>query len=134
MIETNRSRHLTFVVGLVLVAFAAGLALALGGSPPVGQNVGRVVGALSIVSGLFLLTSRNLLERDGAAPTPPQLSAERVARMRIRIGGATGILIGVAQFIPNMGLRATVTLCAAALSMAGVFRLPRRLFILRQER
>jgi hypothetical protein len=131
--ETNRSTRISFVFGLVLVAFAVGLALALGGSPPVGQSVPRVVGALGIVSGLVLITPRNLFKRDGVVPTPRQLSAEHSARMRMRLSGVTGIVFGVAQFMPDIRLQAAFMLCAAAVSMAGVFRVPRRLFILNER-
>ncbi len=133
-IETNRSSRVPFVVGLVLVAFAAGLALALWGRPPVGESVATVVGAVGIVSGLILLTSRNLFKQDGDAPTPLKLAAEHSGRMRMRLSGVAWILIGAAQLVPNIGLRATLMLCAAALSMAGVFRVPRRLFILKRAR
>jgi len=124
--QANRSSDIAFVLGLALVAFAAGLALALWG--PDGPAVPRVVGALAIVPGLFLLTSRNLLKRDAGVPPDLQIPAEHMARMRMRIVGATGILMGVAQFIPDGRMQTGVMLCAAAVSIAGVFKVPRRLF------
>jgi hypothetical protein len=125
-IETNRSNRIAFVVGLAVVAFAVGLALALWGSG--GYLVTRVVGALGIVAGFFLLTSRNLFKRDAGVPPDLQIPAERRARMGMRIVGATGILVGVAQFIPDTRMQTAVMVCAAAVSLAGVFKVPRRLF------
>lgn len=130
-IETNRSTSIAFVTGLVVVAFCAGLALALSGAD--GQILLRTVGALGIVAGLFLLASRNLFKREAGASVERQVSAEHTARMRTRIVGATGILLGVAQFIPDMRVRTAVMLCAAAVSIAGVFRVPRRLFIVKDS-
>ena len=123
---TNRSNRIGFVVGLAAVAFAAGLALAL--LAPGGRAVPRVIGALGIVSGLFLLTSRNLFERDAAVPPDEQIRAERMARPQMRISGATTILMGMALFIADERIRTAVLVCAAALIMAGVFKVPRRFF------
>ena len=44
-IEADRSRRIAFVVGIAVVAFAAGLALALWG-PSVGQTIAKAAGAL----------------------------------------------------------------------------------------
>ena len=123
---TNRSTSIGIVAGLAVVAFAAGLALALLG--PGGRAVPRVIGALGIVSGLFLLTSRNLFERDGTVVPDLQIRAEHMARPRMRIIGATTILMGMALFIVDERLRTFVLVCAAALSVSGLLKVPRRFF------
>lgn len=130
-IETNRSTPIAFVTGLVVVAFCAGLALAMSGAH--GQILPRAVGTVGIVAGLFLLMSRNVFKREAGASVERQVPAEYMARMRMRIAGACGILLGAAQFIPDMRLRTAVMLCAAAVSIAGVFGVPRRLFVVKES-
>lgn len=128
--ETNRSNRTALVFGLAVVGFAVGITVALWG---VGQVVTRVIGAIGIAVGLFLLTSRNLFKRDAGVSPDLQIAAEHAPRVQMRVLGATAILIGVAQFIPNMRLQIAVTLCAAAVSMAGAFKVPRRIFSARSD-
>jgi hypothetical protein len=126
-IEADRSRRIAFVVGIAVVAFAAGLALALWG-PSVGQTIAKAAGALGIVAGLYLLTSRDVLERDDRVSPDLQRPSLHMARTRLRIVGATVILMGVAQWVPETAVRTGLLLCAAAVSILGVFKVPRRLF------
>lgn len=130
--ETSRSHHPAFIVGVIGVPFAVGLALAVWGRP-VGDIVPRIAGALGIVGGVFLLTLRNLFKPDPGEPTAPQVRARHMARRGIRIGGAGGILFGVAQFFPDIHVRTALMVCAAVVSMAGVFKVPRRFFILEER-
>jgi hypothetical protein len=127
-IETNRSNRIAAVVGVALVAFAVGLALTLWGSGD--QLVTRLVGALGIVTGLFLLTSpsRYLFRRDARLSADLQIPAEQELRVQLRMSGATGILLGMAISVSDVRMRAAFVLCAAVVSIAGAFKVPRSLF------
>ena len=130
MLSMSRSNHIAFVIGLAIVAFAAGLALALWG--PDGQAPIRVIGALGIATGLFLLTlpRRHLLKRDPELSPDVQLLAEHMVLRRMRILGATGTLMGMAQLLPDSRVKMALMLCSAAASMAAAFKVPRRFFVL----
>jgi hypothetical protein len=121
------TRSTAFVIGLAIVAFVVGLAAALFG--PRGQTVSTIVGALGIAAGLVLLASRSLVKTEHGVAAGRQIPARHLATRRIRVGGAAGILLGLALLIPDMRIRTAVMLCAVAVSMAGVFRVPKRLFI-----
>jgi hypothetical protein len=122
----DRSTRHWHLILLAICAFVAGLFLAVWA--PRG-NVPRVVGAVGVVSGLFLLLSRNLFSRDPDAPaTEQQVAAEHQVRMGMRTLGASIVLFGAAQFVPDTHLRTALILCGSALSVAGAFRVPRRFF------
>jgi hypothetical protein len=103
-IEADRSNRIAFVVGVVVVPFAVGLALPLWG------------------------TQRNLINRDAGLPAALQLPAEHILRMRMRISGATVLLAGVSQFASDIRVQTVFMLCAGAVGMAGFFEVPKRLF------
>ena len=122
----NRSNRISGVILLALVSFVAGLVLALRAP---GSSVPGVVGALCIVTGLFLLLSRNLFRRDPAAAlASQQIAAEHQTRMAMRTVGASVVLLGIAQFIPDIQMRTVGASCGAAVSMAGAFKVPKRFF------
>lgn len=127
-VKANRST--AFDIGLVIVAFVVGLAVALFG--PRGQIVPTVVGALGIAAGLVLLTSRSLFKAEHGMAAGRQIPARHLATRQMRVGGAAGILFGLSLVIPDMRIRTAVMLCAAAVSIAGVFRVPKRLFIVEE--
>ena len=116
----DRRNTIALGLGLALAAFVAGLALALW--RPAGSGVPRVVGAIGIVAGVVLLTSRNLFKRDERVDLAIRIQAEQRARVLMRIMGASQILFGAAQFVPDLGVRIALTLCSAAVSVAGICR------------
>jgi hypothetical protein len=126
MNSKHRSTRNPRVILLVLCAFVAGLVLALWAP---GRNAPRIVGALGVAAGLVLLLVRNPFTRDpDAPPTEQQIAAEHQARTGMRTVGASVVLMGMAEFIPDIQMRTVVILCGAAVSMAGVLKVPRRLF------
>ena len=127
-VKENRSTALD--IGLVIVAFVVGLAVALSG--PRGQIVPTVVGALGIATGLVLLTSRSLFQAEHGMAAGRQIPARHLATRQMRVGAAAGILFGLALVIPDMRIRTAVTLCGAAVSIAGILRVPKRLFIVKE--
>jgi hypothetical protein len=125
--DTSRSNRIAFAVAFLLVPFAVGLTLALSRHPS-GQAVTKVVGALGMVTGLYLLTSRHLFQPRVGAATREQLEAARKAAVQLRLIGATGLLMGVSLLVPDTWPRAVLMLSAAAVSMSAAFKVPRRLF------
>lgn len=94
-----------------------------------GDTVLKIVGALCVASGLSVFLVRNFFTRDpDGPPTEQQIAGERQARMSMRFVGASVVLLGIAQFIPDSWVRTAVMSCGAAVSIAGVFKVPRRLF------
>ena len=82
-----------------------------------------------MVGGFLLLTSQRPFKDSDGPRTAVQRAAKLQMQRHFRIMGASAILMGVAQFIPDMPIRTAVILCGAGVSMAGVFRVPRRLFL-----
>jgi hypothetical protein len=116
----------SFIAGLMVVAFAVGVALALWS--PDFRIIPQVMGGLGILAGVVLLTSRNIWVRTTDVPTGLQVDFERRALLHTRITGVTAILIGVSLFIPNPTFRLVVMVCAAVLSIAAALKVPRRFF------
>lgn len=129
-IDKSRSNRIVFIAAAVLVPCAIGLTLALSRHPS-GQLVTRAVGALGIGAGLFLLAARSLFKPRNGVPTREQLQAEQLAVLRMRFMGATNLLLGLAQFVPDSNARMALTLAAVAVGTASVFKVPRRLFVAR---
>ena len=125
----KRSIWVFWIVLLTVTSFAFGLVLSLWGRPAA-EIVMKVVGIVGVVSGLLLLTSRKLFERQPDGSTGAPIAVEHMVRMRMRIVGATGVFLGASQLVPDQRAGAVLLVCAAAVSMAGVFKVPRRLFTL----
>jgi hypothetical protein len=125
--STNPSNSEWPVLWGVFFACVAGVGVALW-LP--GEQVPKVVGAFCVASGLCLFLLRNVFTRDPDRLAIEELmAAERQARIRMRIAGASVVLLGMAQFVPDLWGRTAVMSCAAAVSFAGVFKVPRRLFV-----
>lgn len=125
----KRSTTIFWIAVLVAVSFTLGLALSIRERTGT-EIVMKLAGIMAVVSGVFLLTSRNVTRRQPEGPTGGSMAVEYVTRMRIRIVGASGVLLGASQFVPNHNTGTVLVLCAAAVSTGGVFKLPRRLFTL----
>ena len=115
------------VVAIAIAALVAGAVLAGWGASH--HVVPKAAGALCIVSGVMLATMQNVLRPGDTVSADARRDVERRLRARMRIAGLAGIVLGVAQFIPNMRVRATMAVLAGAISLAGVFRIPRRMFV-----
>ena len=124
--QTERSLRMSFIAGLMVVAFAVGLALALW--TPDFRIIPQVVGGVGILAGFVLLTSRNIWVRNTDVPTGLEIDLERRALLHTRITGVTAVLMGVSQFIPNPPLKLAVMVCAALVSVAAALKMPRRFF------
>jgi hypothetical protein len=122
----NRNRLLLIGVAVV-VPFVAGLAMALwyGSSA---ELIMQFVGAFAVAVGVVQLTLRRVFEPDARADPAVLLRAERQALRRFRCMGVTSLADGVAQFSPDDRFRVVLMACGAALSVAGLLRVPRRLF------
>lgn len=123
----NLSKQQAYLVFVAVAGLVGGLTVVLLWGPNLLIGL-KVVGAVLIANGFFLLTSQNLIRRDQDIPAEVQVHARRLLLRRLRVMGASSMLMGAALLVPDERIRVGLMGCAAVVNVAMAFKVPRRLF------